>query len=435
MPRDFTMTPTTNGYCVSGTVHGDYDSVALLGFNLNETATGAATQCNYNPASSMAMGPPGVTLTGSGIAVNFTKTVASVLRIQIQGPNGATNANDRWCATITDAAGPVFVPYTAFNTECWEGGMGTAYNPASSPISAISFLVPGTMGTPRMFNYCITGFATGATAADAPTWGTGTTGPLMGTIGGPGAGDNLDYERVKVKVGGKSYIIQNNNWGNPTGSDQTLTYKDNSFTVTQSTGTIGANSAPASFPSIFIGANGDTQAGTFTTRSDDHLPKQISAITSLQSTFKHNATSGSLNAAFDIWFSDHVPNGMQYDDAISGFIMLWLYDPPDAQPIGNPGPTVTIGGKSWVVWTGPRGDTGAMCEGTRCAASRPVVSYVATSTATSFSGNLKEFFTDAAGRGIPATWYLTDVFAGFECWQGSSCVGKSVQEFTAVVAP
>ena len=155
----------------------------------------------------------------------------------------------------------------------------------------------------------------------------------------------------------------------------------------------------------------------------------------MQSTFKHNASGNGLNAVYDIWFSDHLPNGQRYDDAISGFIMLWLHDPGDAQPIGNPGPTVTLAGKSWVVWTGPRGDTGAMCEGTRCAASRPVVSYVATATTGSFTGNLKEFFTDAAGRGIPATWYLTDVFAGFECWQGSACVGKSVQEFTAVVAP
>jgi hypothetical protein len=378
------------------------------------------------------MGPPGVALTGTGIAINFTKSTASTLRIQIQGPNGATDPNDRWCFGIVPAAGPVFAPFAMFNTKCWDG-TGTVYS--GQPISAVSFLVPGTMGANTPFNYCINGFATGSSATDAPTWGTGGGGPLTGTIGGPG-GMNLDFQRVKVAKGGKSYIIQNNNWGNPNGSDQTLSYSDNSFNVTQSTGS--GSQAPASFPSIFIGANGDVQNGTYSTRSDDHLPKQISAITSVISTFRHTATSGQLNATYDIWFSDHAPTGARYDDAISGFVMLWLYDPPNFQPIGSAGATVEIpagSGKRWVRWVGPRGATGATCEGAQCSANRPVVSYVATATSGSFSGDLKPFFTDAAGFGIPASWYLTDVFGGFECWSGGDCVGKQVQEFTAVVAP
>ena len=434
MPRDFVTHMPGMGYCVQGSVHGNYDSVALLGFNLNETPNGSATQCAYNPAAATMPGPPGVTLGGTGIAINFTKVAAPIFRIQIQGPNGATDANNRWCATITAAAGPVFVPYTAFNTQCWEGGMGTAFNAASSPISAIAFLVPGQMGTPSAFNYCINGFATGTSASDAPTWGMGGGGDQTGTIGGAG-GDNLDYQRVKIAVGGKSYIIQNNNWGNPGGSDQLLTYRNNSFIVTSSTGS--GSQAPASFPSIFIGANGDVQGGTFSTRSDDHLPKQISAITSAMSTFRHTGTSGALNAAYDIWFSDVVPSTTaEYDDALDGFVMLWLYDPPNQVPIGGSPvrSNVMIGGRAWNVWVGPRG-AGGNCQGTPCAANRPVVSYVATTTSTSFSGDLKPFFTDAAQHGIPANWYLTDVFAGFECWSGNDCRGKEVQEFTATILP
>ena len=306
--------------------------------------------------------------------------------------------------------------------------LGQPFNPASSPISAVSFLTPGvenTTMTPGMFNYCISGFDTGAGVGDAPNWGTGTMGPVTGTIGGPG-GMNIDFQRVKVAKGGKSYIIQNNNWGNPNGSDQLLTYSDNSFVVTSSNG--NGSQAPASFPSIYIGANGDVQAGTFSTTSDDHLPKQVSAITSVQSTFRHNGTSGQLNAAYDIWFSAAVPTA-RYDDAISGFVMLWLYNPSNFQPIGSVmRSNVMIGGRAWNVWVGPRGGSGPN-------SNAPVVSYVATSTSTSFSGDLKPFFTDAAQHGIQASWYLTDVFAGFECWSGADCQGKSVQEFTAVVAP
>jgi hypothetical protein len=420
-PRDFTMHMNGTGYCMQGTVHSSYESVSLMGFNLNETPNGSATQCAFNPGAATMMGPPGVTLTGAGLAINFSKSTAATLRVQIQGPNGATMESDRWCYTITPAAGPVFAPFAMFNTKCWDG---TGTNYSGQPISAVAFLVPGALSATQ-FNYCINGFGTGSMASEAPTWGMGGGGPLTGTIGGPGAMD-LDFQRVKVSKGGKSYIIQNNNWGNPGGSDQLLTYSDNSFVVTSSTG--NGSQAPASFPSVYIGANGDVQGGTFSTTSDDHLPKQISAITSVQSTFRHTGTSGQLNAAYDIWFSASVPTA-RYNDAISGFVMLWLYDPSNFQPIGSvQRSNVMIGGRAWNVWVGPRGGSGPN-------ANAPVVSYVATQTSTSFSGDLKPFFTDAAQHGIQSSWYLTDVFAGFECWSGADCVGKQVQEFTATVLP
>jgi hypothetical protein len=424
MPVDFTTGhAASDPYCVTGSVGNTYESVALLGFNLAQPAEG--TSCVYDPAAASAMGPPGVALGKTGLAINFSKKTASTLRVQIQGPNGATDANDRWCYTITDAAGPVFAPYSMFNTECWDN-MGTNYN-GTSPISAIVFLVPGATAT-TPYDFCINGFAAGDSAADAPEGG--TSGPLMGTIGGPGATD-LDFQRVKVKKDGKSYIIQNNNWGNPSGSDQKISYVDNSFKVDSSTGTGSSSGAPASFPSIYIGANGDTQGGTYSTTSDDHLPKQVSGITSLMTTFKHNATSGQLNATYDIWFSANVPTA-RYDDAISGFIMLWFYDPNGAsspQPIGSAGASVTIGSKAWTVWSGLRGGSGPN-------ANAPVISYVAQSTMSAWENfDLKPFFTDAGSRGINQSWYLTDVFGGFEIWSGSDGVGKQVTEFKAVVSP
>jgi hypothetical protein len=424
-PKDFTMGHADGDpYCVKGTVNADYESVALLGFNLGQPAEGA--NCTYDPATATAAGPPEVAMTGMGLAISFSKTTASTLRVQIQGQDGATNGAHRWCTTITDAAGPVFIPYSSFTTECWEGGTPVKYN--NEKISAVVFLVPGnTAASP--YDFCINGFAMGTSVADAPAGGS-TGGSLSGTIGGDGSTD-LDFQRVKVKKDGHSYIIQNNNWGNPGGSYQTLTYKDNSFKVTASTGS--GNSAPASFPSIFIGANGDTQGGTYSTTSDDHLPKQVSAITSVNTTFKYALGSGQMNAAFDIWFASSPPTAC-YGDGISGFIMLWFHKPSNFMPIGTAGPTVNIGNHAWTVWTGQRGGTGPS-NGT-CSvqnSSAPVVSYVANSEFTDWSGDLKPFFTDAASRGISSSWYLTDVFGGFEIWNGGT--GAQVNEFTAVVAP
>jgi hypothetical protein len=374
------------------------------------------------PLTAVAL-PSGTT----GIANNWGRSVGSQFRIQIQGPNGANDPNDRWCYNIPEAGGPSFAPYAMFNTKCWDPSTGTNYpasNLASKPISAIVFLVPGTMGV-QMFDFTINGFAAGTSVADAPTGGTVI--PTMGTIGGAGS-DDLDYQRVKVRKDGKDYIIQNNNWGAPASTNQTISYVDNSFTITGETGGGLPNGVPASYPSIYIGNNGDTAGGSFSTKGNDNLPRQISAIGTLQTTAAYNRASGDYNAAYDIWVSATSPTSM-YEDAVSGFVMVWLYKPGSRQPIGNNIMTKTIDGTSYQIWAGPRGS------GTN--PNRPVISYVATSTTMNKTFNLKPILADAAnnygGHTVPSSWYVTDVFFGFEIWGGGGTNGLSVTNFTANV--
>lgn len=431
-PTDFTGQASSAPYHVSGKVTADpkYNGVALLGFNLAQPSAG--TSCVYDPAAASTAGPPGVAPPSglTGIAVNFAKTGAFTLRVQIQGPNGATDANDRWCYTITDAAGPIFAPFNKFYTACWFVGdtdattsEGTAYS--GQPISAVVFTVPGNTAE-LSYDFTINGWAMGTKAGDAPTGGAVTS--LSGTIGGAGVTD-LDFQRVKVKADGHSYIIQNNNWGNPSSTNQTISYKDNSFTITSPTGNGDSSGAPASFPSIYIGGNGDTQNGVYDTRSDDGLPKQVSAITSVQTTFNWTGTCGSgFNAAYDVWFSASPPSA-RYNDAISGFVMVWLCDPNGAsspQPIGSKQATATIAGHTWDVWVGPRGGSGSN-------SGAPVVSYTAQTAFNSFTFDLNLFIKDALTHGIQSGWYLTDVFAGFEIWTGSTSSNIGITKFTAVV--
>lgn len=231
------------------------------------------------------------------------------------------------------------------------------------------------------------------------------------------------------------YIINNNNWGQPTSTTQILDYVGSSFTIKNCSGS-GGGSNVVSFPSIYIGANGQTGGGTFDTWQDSGLPKQISAITSGKTTFTWSGgkSGGNYNAAYDIWFSKSSPTSGSYNDAISGFIMIWMYKPGSSQPIGSSSNTrsATIGGQSFTVWRGPRAATATGTDGT----GRPVISYVASGTVQNFSADLKAFFDDAvangsadmsAGGGITQafanSWYLTDVFAGFEIWNGGDAVG------------
>src|SRR5207344_1941666 len=60
MPTNFTTKNDSfsTPYCVMGTVHSAYESVALLGFNLNESPDGTSDQCGYKPADGTKIGPP-----------------------------------------------------------------------------------------------------------------------------------------------------------------------------------------------------------------------------------------------------------------------------------------------------------------------------------------------------------------------------------------
>src|SRR6185369_7843289 len=374
-----------------------------------------------------------------GIAINFVKKgtdTSFTFRVQIQGRNGAmagtTGANDRWCATISDVSGKVFVPWNKFFPSCWAavGSQGTAY--AKQPISAVVFTVPGNASADVPYNVCVNGLAYGTSLNDAPD-GTAVQGDLTGTIGGSGTTD-ADFQRVKVKADGHDYIIQNNNWGSPDSTNQTITYKNNSFKITGTTGS--GQSAPASFPSIYIGNNGNTANGVFSTKNNDNLPILISAIQSLPSTFRYSPSisSGAINATYDIWFAKTPPTG-EYKDGIDGFVMIWLRAPKDKHPIGyenGKAGTVTINSMSWDVYKGPRG------AGPAGNNNAPVVSFINpaddNSRAQNFTNvDIKNFITAAAAYGIPNTLYLTDVFAGFEIWDGSASSKLSVDEFKAVV--
>lgn len=433
-PQDFVSKPPNDAYCVSGSVgpHPDYESVALLGFNIAEPPP---ADCAYVPVDPNSDGPPSTMPLSDGIAVDFVKqgsNTSFTWRVQVQGPNGHKDgdvgASDRWCATITEVQGKVFIPYNAFTPSCWEleeANRGTPY--AGQPISAVVFLVPGSPeATP--FDFCVNGFAYGTSAADAPD-GPAVAGDQIGVVGGAN-NDDLDFDRTKIVVDGKEYIIHNNNWGNPSGSDVILDYVNNSFTVSTANGS--GSDAPASFPSIFIGNNGNTANGVLGTANTDNLRQQISAISSINSTLTYASAGGQYNVAYDMWFANSVPT-TEYQDGIDGFVMVWLHDPSGKQPIGSMMGSTTIQNESWNIWVGPRGDGPA--EGGNPNA--PVVSFVNPSEdddsrASSFvNRNLMDFIRAAEQYGISSSMYITDVFGGFEIWNGGQ--GLKLTEFTAVV--
>jgi hypothetical protein len=410
----------------------------MIGFNMNEAVDGKADQCKYDAAAATADGPPAATIPSSstGIAFNWSAAKAPPLfRIQIQSVDGASNGDHRWCYTVPNTGGKTFVKWEDFYTNCWNVGVD---NPEDKPvqfksgtdaIDAVVFLVPSTPSAKTPFDFTIVGFAPGTSKDDAPG-GTASCGTSTGTVGSENKTEDSGMQRMKVSGKDcKEYIIFNNNWGQPTNTYQVLDFVGNSFTVTKSTAAGSGQGVPGSFPSIYIGGNGDIANGAYSTWTDSGLPKQISAISSAKTTFTWSgASGGDFNAAYDVWFSKNKPTEGGYEDAISGFLMVWLYKPGSRSPIGSVKRQATIAGNSWDVWVGPRGNTKTGTDD----ANRPVVSYVAKSTLSTLSFDLKDFMADAVTNGakdksdggtsqaFDSGWYLTDVFAGFEMWTATS---------------
>jgi len=118
----------------AATTANSYAGVAYLGFNVGQETTSTT--------------PTLVTPTGTGITVSFTATTGG-LPLRVQFSSGSSSF---WCYTVTGAS-PVNIPYSQFNTACWDNS-GTPYT--KQPIQSIQLLVPGgataTSGVSVMLN-------------------------------------------------------------------------------------------------------------------------------------------------------------------------------------------------------------------------------------------------------------------------------------------
>ncbi len=204
-----------------------------------------------------------------------------------------------------------------------------------------------------------------------------------------------------------SYVIMNNRWG--TSATQCISTSSNGFTITQQDG-VSTGGAPVSYPAIYLGCH-------YTNCSPGSpLPKQISSIGSANSGISYTFANGTFDAAYDIWLDPTAKtNGVNQTE-----IMIWFNHTGSVQPVGSATATASVGGRNWTVWTGNNG-------------SNDVVSYVATSTISSWNFDVMNFIRDTISRGRATTsWYLTSIQAGFEPWRGG--VGLAVSNFSATIS-
>jgi hypothetical protein len=282
--------------------------------------------------------------------------------------------------------------------------MGTPYD-LQIQVSAGS-----TASTVGAYNVCISSIVPVTTTTGGGTTSSCSAVTGQGTI-------TAQYGTAHVTCNTKDYIVQNNAWGSTAG--QNITYGPGTkLKVTVQNGT-GANGSPAGYPSIFTGnfSGGSTMGSG--------LPRAVSAITagSVQTswTWASNGATGSYNAAYDVWFSTGSNGDPGAAGPSGGYLMVWYHKPSGNQPIGAIVASATIAGKTWNVWYGNNSGNG-----------KPVVSYAAQTDITSMTYSLGDFIRDAVTRGyLQNSWYLTNVFSGFEIWSGG--VGLETTDFAVTV--
>jgi|HubBroStandDraft_6_1064221.scaffolds.fasta_scaffold55706_3 hypothetical protein len=395
---------TTGSCCISGTTVVDPTSAKWgcgIGMELDSSGGAAPVKSEYT-------GPVkcfNITLTGSSggnvVRVGFTQsanstTVAPYTEIAAF-PNG-------WAGQVcfTDAECPSW----ATTAQCSKP-VGTAGTPYDMQIQVSAGSTTASVGT---YNVCVSSIV--------PVTTTGTTGTTSSCTSATGSGTlTAQYDTAHVTCSGKDYIVQNNAWGSTAG--QTITYGPGTkFKVTVQNGT-GTGGNPASFPSIFTGANASH------TTSGSGLPRAVSAIAkgslSTSWTWASNGATGSYNAAYDVWFSTSSAGEPTASSPSGGYLMVWFEKPTANQPIGTSVASTTIDGKDYNVWYGNNSGNG-----------KPCVSYVAQQTINSMTYSLGDFIQDAVTRGyLQSSWYLTNVFAGYEIWSGG--VGLETTDFAVTV--
>jgi len=207
-------------------------------------------------------------------------------------------------------------------------------------------------------------------------------------------------------VSGGTYTVQNNEYDS-SASECVTTDGGADFTVANSSIANSTSGSPGAYPSIYQGCHwGNCSSGGLSS-----TPIAVSGLTSGKVTTSWSTTqqggSSDYDAAYDIWFNQAPttsgqPNGSE--------LMVWLNHNGPVQPFGSEvASNVSLGGHTYNVW-----------EGTQ--SSWDTITYDMTSPTTSVSNlDIGTLAQDMVNRGYTrSSWYLIDVEAGFELWQGGA---------------
>ncbi len=207
-----------------------------------------------------------------------------------------------------------------------------------------------------------------------------------------------------VDVNGGEYKVQNNVWGSSAG--QCVDGFSTGFTVTKADHN---QNDVAAYPSIFKGCHWDNCT------NNSGMPIQVSSISSATISWSVSLiSSGKWNVTSEAWIKKNSnpgqPDGTE--------LMIWINAHGDPYPGGSKVGTVNIEGATWDVYYTNIGWN--------------FVTYKRQGYTTSVNIDYRPFIDDCISRGYTQnSWYLMDIEAGFELFQGGA--GLKTSSFSCSV--
>ncbi len=242
--------------------------------------------------------------------------------------------------------------------------------------------------------------------------------PAAALTANPAAAETTTLcQEQTAPVSGGTYIVQNNEFDS-SAPQCVSTDGGADFTVANSSISNATNGSPGAYPAIYQGCHwGNCSSGGLSAH-----PLQVASLIPGSVTTSWSTTqpggSSAYDVAYDIWFNQTPtttgqPNGSE--------LMVWLNHNGSVQPFGSEvASNVTLGGHTYNIWEGAQ-------------SSWDTVTYDMTSPATSVANlDVGTLAQDMVSRGYTqSSWYLIDVEAGFELWQGGA--GLKTNSFSVTV--
>ena len=240
---------------------------------------------------------------------------------------------------------------------------------------------------------------------------------IVSSTGAQAATTSLCQEQT-ASVSNGTYIVQNNEFDS-SASECVTTDGNADFTVANSSIANATDGEPGAYPSIYQGCHwGNCSSGGLTSSPIEVSNLTTGKVTTSWSTSQPGGSSNAYDVAYDIWINQTPttsgqPNGTE--------IMVWLNHNGSVQPFGSEvASNVSLGGHTYNIWYGTQ-------------SSWDTVTYDMTSGSTSVSNlDVGTLAQDSVSRGYTkSSWYLIDVEAGFELWQGGA--GLATNSFSVAI--
>jgi glycosyl hydrolase family 12/putative Ig domain-containing protein len=351
---------------------------------------------------------PGLTLSESGLITGTPTTAGqNLVTVTATDGTGASGTSAPFLYTIAPAD-----VITVANPGAQAVTAGTAFSLQMSATDSASgqTLVYTAAGLPAGLSISAGGLITGTpttagtgtvtvTATDAKG-AHGSAAFTMTVSAAPSGGGTISGGFATANVG--PYKLQVNEWDSAATLELSYSYPPAAFSVADSAVDNAAGGSPASYSSIFSGNHWGTVSPV------NPFPLQVSAIAAGEVTTSITTalvSGGDWNLMYDIWFVP-APGGIQTGTDLE--MIVWLNQEGTAVPAGSQVATATVGGNAYKVWWD--GST--------------VTFQFATPVTGVANLDLYPLIQYAVAAGyLQDSWYLIDVEAGFELWQGGTGLG------------